>query len=222
MRKAIICLLVLFCFASVSQAMLTVTEVSLVQVSGASADYDASTGTLTWSASAAGALLTSDYDFAQFTTASISATITGGVDATSGGYAAANFTGGTWEMVLGSGIGNVNLGGTFAYYDEEELAAGSLAGIGVVTVDTATFDLVFFGGLFNIPNIQMQWGDGNGLGGLFSSVLFTPGTEVEDYLSDYSSDNVTITLVSDETSVPEPVTVCLLGLGAVALRRRKR
>jgi len=212
---------VLICFASASQAILTVSEVELVQVTGATTSYDAGSGTLTWSAGAAGALLTSDYDYASFDTASISATITGGSDASSGGNAAASFSGGTWAMTLGGGLGQVNLAGSVIFYDEEETADDSLGGIGIVTVDTATFDLSFFGGLWSIPGIQMQWGDGDGLAGMVSQTLFAPGYGLTDYNSDFSSDNLSVALVADETSVPEPMTVILLGLGALSLRKRR-
>jgi hypothetical protein len=220
---------VLICFASVSHAAFTVTGVELVQVTGASSYYDADTGTLTWSLGASGAVMTGDFNYAGFTEATISATLTGGVDATPlGGYAAASFTGGTWSVVLGDVLdqglpfgGDVNIGGTFSFYNEAEVADDVLQGSGVVTVDYATFDLDFFGGLWSIQGIQMQWGDGNGLGGLFSQTLFTPDYGLTDYNSDFSSDNLTVTLVADETTVPESMTVILLGLGALSLRKRR-
>jgi len=38
----------------------------------------------------------------------------------------------------------------------------------------------------------------------------------------YQSSNMTVTLWADESVVPEPATMCLLGLGGLLIGRRKR
>jgi hypothetical protein len=66
------------------------------------------------------------------------------------------------------------------------------------------------------------------LEGLYSPAGLTATTSninpanVINYQSDWSSDNTIITLLADESGIPEPATVCLLGLGALGLIRRKR
>jgi hypothetical protein len=211
---------------------LTIESVSIAQTSGVTASYytvDQQTGeaTINWSGGSSGLVLTDTTKFASFNDVSVTAQIYGITHQSSGGLAKATFSTGTWLMELGTGYPGgpvVQLGGTLASpYTEEELVDGDkLDGLAIVNVTTSQFDFGYFGDLWNIDPIMVQWGDGNGLGGLVSSILFPPGGGIDDYLSDYQSENVTITLVADETSIPEPATMLLLGLGSVLALRKRR
>ncbi len=46
-------------------------------------------------------------------------------------------------------------------------------------------------------------------------------TNIVNYQSDWNSDNTIVTLLADESGIPEPATMCLLGLGGLMLRRRR-
>jgi hypothetical protein len=58
--------------------------------------------------------------------------------------------------------------------------------------------------------------------GLTASTSNINPPSVVDYQSNWSSNNTIITILADESGIPEPATVCLLGLGALGLIRRKR
>jgi PEP-CTERM motif len=45
---------------------------------------------------------------------------------------------------------------------------------------------------------------------------------ISDYQSNWSSSNTVVRVLADATGIPEPATMCLLGLGALGLIRRKR
>jgi hypothetical protein len=59
--------------------------------------------------------------------------------------------------------------------------------------------------------------------GLTATTSNISPTNIVNYQSDWSSDNTIVTLLADESGIPEPATICLLGLGAAGLiSRRKR
>jgi hypothetical protein len=199
----------------VTQASI-VKEVTIAQTNGVTAYNAAGTGTLNWTMGASGMVITSDWDVFLFDNATVAATFTGVTDLSSGGVAKATFSSGTWSMDLSQSGATVHLaGGIQGLYREEELPEGdALDGRAIVTLTAADFTG------FD-PSLDLQWGNSNMLGGIIASVLFTPGYGIQDYQSNYQSENTTITLLADETAIPEPATMLLLGLGAVLLRKKK-
>lgn len=74
---------------------------------------------------------------------------------------------------------------------------------------------------WNVPGYT--WLEGlNSPAGLTATTSNINPSNIVNYQSDWSSDNTIITLLADESGIPEPATVCLLGLGALGLIRRKR
>jgi hypothetical protein len=76
---------------------------------------------------------------------------------------------------------------------------------------------------WSVPGLE--WGESIGaMGGLTASTsnLFSAWGNISDYQSNWWSDNAIVTIVTDETGIPEPATMALLGLGAMALVSRKR
>lgn len=216
--------------AVATSTAMVIEEVQIAQTSGATAVYaydaETGTGTINWSAGASGLVISTGY-FAQFQTVEVVATFSGVTDLSSGGVAKATFDSGTWTMRLGLGLGQggpaVELGGGISgLYREEETTVDQLEGKAVATVDTAVFDTGYFGTLWGVQDIELQWGDGDGLAGLISSIIFPPNYGIESYGEDYASSNLTVTLIADETAIPEPATMVVLGLGSLLALRRRR
>lgn len=107
------------------------------------------------------------------------------------------------------------LSGTVNWYEEtEEIANEGFAnGRGIVVVDSANF----FG-----PLNGAIWGDGPlGLAGLRSTTTVDGGILV-DYSQLYTSEMVTLSIITDWESIPEPMTVALLGIGSVVILYRRK
>ncbi|MBN1457540.1 MAG: PEP-CTERM sorting domain-containing protein [Sedimentisphaerales bacterium] len=226
MRKNIFvgCVCLLF-FVSVSFAAL-VEQVQIIQDIGVTAEYDASAGTTTWSQGASGWMLTDGGKFQSFSDVTVSGTFIGAVDVSSGGLASAVFSSGTWDIVMNGALGMaVHVSGhTVSSYVETETGVDTdhIDGRAVVMVDDYFFDAGWLGDIWGIPDLDLEWEGGlNDLAGLIADITLPNGTGITDYQSDYTSTNTTITLWADESVVPEPMTVILLGLGALSLRKRR-
>ncbi len=217
------------CIASVSMAVVVeVDEIQIIQNIAVAADYDASTGITTWSQGASGWVYTAGGQYESFSDVDVSATFSGAVDQSSGGLASAVFTNqGTWSISMNHGLGNaVEISGiTSTNWVETETGVDTdkIDGRAVVEVTSYMFDTGWFGDLWGMPDLDLQWEGGlNSLAGLIADITLPNGTGYTSYNDDYSTTNATITLWADEGVIPEPATLCLLGFGAVGLLRRRK
>lgn len=218
MKKSIFAAGILLLLLGVIAQAVIVEKVIIVQTTGSSAYVSGST--LTWSMGTSGTIYTDTWGTYNFTGANVTATFSGVTDLSSGGIAKAKFSTGDWSMSLTSAGGQSGyLEGTIVgNYMEEEVVvpAGqptALDGRAVVRLTSAVFS--------GLGETVLEWGNSNMLGGIISSVLFTPDYVINDYQSGYESENLTVTLLADDQAIPEPATMLLLGLGAVLLRKKK-
>lgn len=213
--KKLICTAVVLGMLAVSANAI---EITVAQVNGASADYNASTGTLTWSLGTSGLIKDDSGNTYLVDDADVSATLTGAVDTSNGGpQASGYFTGGTWDIYLyatgGAEIGYLT--GTFnPNFQEAEIGPdeNKLHGKGLVTVDTDSSYFTYAG---------MTW-TATTAGILSDVTLLATMGDFDTYFEDYESDNATITLTTDTTGIPEPMTMAILGLGGLILARRRK
>ena len=182
---------------------------------GVTSDYDATLGSLTWDNGKSSTLIT-DTGATAFTASDVAVTFLGANDTSSGGVASATFaSGGAWAVSLYNGLDEVLRfnGITTSAYFEGETGPGVLYGGVVAEVTSITLiDGSYFGGVTPV------WQGGNTIG-IKASTQLTG--DLTDYSADWSSTNTTLTLVADESTIPEPATMILLGLGGLLLRKRK-
>lgn len=206
--------------------VVNVTKVVIEQVTGADADFVEEDGTLYFSGGVAGFFVTESGTRVTFGTGTIIGEFYGCVDTSSGGVASAYFDDGFLSMNL-DGPGEA---GQYVkmlvllqnYYNEDETTADTdetthLNGMALVTVDQAEFSNGWLTG-----GLTYEWADAIGeTSGLITETTLPYGINITDFLLDYSATNAIITLYADESSVPEPVTIALLGFGALLIRKRR-
>jgi hypothetical protein len=233
MRNTIIVGMVL-CLVVAAPAVL-IDKVQIEQTSGVSAAYTYTDGNLQWSGGAFSYIYTEGGGFFSFDSANISADFDLSSDDSAGGTAKARFDlAGTWSVSLykdgytGAVViitGNMNNGGGFGskYWEAEtgyeRLDGKAWVNIGSFWADAAWVTNEVLGGGYD----GLTW-DEDLIAGLDSDVTLNAGTgNIDNYGQDYNSDNgLTLTLFSDQNQVvPEPMTMLLLGLGAVLLRKKK-
>jgi len=211
-----------------------ITQVDIVGLTnlGVSSDYQANPGwqpgnqgVLTWSSGVlADIYLTDDPYWVQLDVA-VSATWGTCTDSSAGGVAQADFRSGSFAVDLfpryhtspGEKIGTVTghlYTGSGWTYNEAETSPDFIEGRGLVVVDNCTV---------TVGEEEYCWQGGEGdLAGMTTSTQLDAGRNLQSYLEDWASPNTIVTLLADESGIPEPATLGLLGLGTLGLLRRKR
>jgi len=230
MRAIFVLLVPLVLVASTAADIVTIEEIDLevhqIDNISVNSDYDASTGELTWSQ---GGIATLYHDQGSDIYRVVVGAVWGGVtDLSADGHAAASFATGSFDITLyamsdpgkTNPLGNMSgeLFPGWSYLEgetNEETGEGTISHLyGAAPMRLTVWDVNGY-----------DWSENLGdMGGITASTsnLFNTWADIDDYQSDWWSDNTIVTLLADETGIPEPATIALLGLGALAVIRKKR
>jgi hypothetical protein len=196
-------------------------EVSEIDNLAVNSSFDAGTGTLTWSK---GGIATMYYDSGSSKyRVNVDATLSGMTDTSSGGLASASFSSATFTVNFYALTDTTKL--TSLGHLDGELHPGYSYLEGEIQQDpsqlygSAPMRLTAFN--FNGYAWAEDIGDMGGLTATTSN-LFGNWGNISDYQSDWSSNNTIVKLLADETGIPEPASILLLGLGGLAWIRKRR
>jgi hypothetical protein len=218
------CLAIFCCLVLSVPAIAEITgiELNLIYEPGLTSSYSASAGTQTLIGHNGAYVYTSDGTRYQFTKGCTSGqgVFANAIDSSSGGVASASFAGGSWFIKLYDPSNTSHLvldvEGAVDWYSEFESAPNKVDGKGVVSLTSWYVDTTFWG--------DASWGSFNGDSGLKTSISNATqnGGALQDYQSDWSSNNVVLFIYADSNAIPEPATMSLLAAGAMVLRRMCR
>jgi len=103
--------------------------------------------------------------------------------------------------------------------DETGVDTNALNGRSVVTIDS----FVYKDGDDNVsPDYVWQDGVGSKAGFIVNTTLGSPADFTSYASQNYSSGNTSLALYADESILPEPLTLTLLGLGGLFCLRKRR
>jgi hypothetical protein len=194
-------------------------EVSEIDNLAVHSSYNAATHQLTWSN---GGVATLYYETGNTKfRVNVDATFDSMTDTSLNGLASATFSSGSFTVnfyamtdtskttSLGSTAGQFWPGWT---YKEGEILENPSKLYGSVPMELISWSLPGY-----------AWSEGLWAeGGLTATTTNISPTNISDYQSNWSSSNTVVKLLADETGIPEPATMCLFGLGAALISRRKR
>jgi len=225
-----ISLLMFLATAVYADTTLKKVVVNLAVGTGVNSAFDATTGTLTWSAGASGYLFDTDGSMYTDNNVNVTGYFSNAIDTSSGGQAMANFQLDSVTLTFNS-IEFPSVSGSTSQavfqisscsnnrYWESELAADAdvLHGQALVNV-AATFFLEPLWGA------EFAWDGTDGVSCLDSMTSLTYGADFQNYMQNYLAQNNTIVLYADQSNyaVPEPCTLAVMSLGGIILTRRRR
>ena len=149
-------------------------------------------------------------------------------DKSSGGLASASFASGDFTITfyttgdtgktnpLGHTDGEIYPGWKYNEGEtQENPQEGKSALYGSCPMRLTYWDLTY-------NSVTYNWSEGlNVMGGLTATTTNLTPSNISDYQTDWSSKNTLVKLLADETGIPEPATIALLGLGCLGLLRKR-
>jgi hypothetical protein len=212
-------LLVGFLAANVFADQIDAKYIEVGTVTGVTSSFNAGTKTLSFNYGQGGFLYSDTGEEFPFAASEMIANFTGVVDHSAGGIAYASSNSGTWSLKLFQPAGNevLNISGTLEWFTEEETIPDHLFGRGhIVPTAVNLIDKRILGGA------DLVWQtDEDGHSALNTNTISITPAPLTNFKSDFSSPNVEVMIwASGDNMMPEPITLVLLTLGGLFIRKR--